>query len=101
MPGIACLFLQMAVAQEAPLPPPDIELNARVEARRVEVRQEGRASVTLRAEPGDALPVKVERSAPAGARRYQDLTIELKAEARLTNPHETITQGTIDEPDEP
>jgi hypothetical protein len=102
MSAIGFLFLQLAPAQGAPLPPPDIELNARVQAREVEIRQDGAARVALRAEPGDAPPVRVERSAPAGAKKYRNLTIDVEAEARLVNPPQTPSQqGTIDEPDGP
>jgi hypothetical protein len=96
MPGLGLIFLQLAAAQTA-APPPDIELNARVSAREVSVRQEGPARLTLHAEPGVAPPVKVDRSAPPGAKSYRNLTINLHAEARLADPQTRQQQGKTDE----
>ena len=103
MPGVGLLFLQLAGAAGATaLPPPDIEVSARVTAREVRVRQEGAARISLRADPGVAPPVRVERSAPPGAKRYRNLTIDLKAEARLANREPNSTQqGSTDEADQP
>lgn len=86
MPGLSLALLQLAAAQPA-APPPDIDLNARVRAREVAIRQQGEASLTLRAEPGVTPPVRVERSAPPGAQHYRNLTLTVHAEARIAEPH--------------
>lgn len=102
MPGVGLLFLQLAAGGAVAAPPPDIEVRARVTAREVQIRQEGAARIAVRAEPGVAPPVRVERSAPPGAKRYRNLTIDLKAEARLVQPDPAATpQGSADEADQP
>jgi hypothetical protein len=86
MPGLALALLQLAAAQPE-LPPADIELTARVRAREVEVRQEGEASLRLRVSTGEAPPVEVERSAPAGAKSYRNLAITVRGAVRLADPN--------------
>ena len=85
MSGLGLLFFQLAAAQTG-APPPDIEVTARVQAREVTIRQDGEARIELHAEPGVAPPVRVERSAPPGARSYRNLTIDLHGQARLSAP---------------
>ncbi len=93
--SLALAILQLVSAQ-APAPQPDIELNARVRMREVAVRQSGDARIAVQVEPGEAPPVKVQRSAPAGAQRYRNLTIDLRAHARIADPF-TSQQGNKDE----
>ncbi|MFA9201914.1 MAG: hypothetical protein ACEQR8_12225 [Cypionkella sp.] len=107
MPGLALAVLQLAAGQPAvaaePAPPPDIELTARVSAREVTVRQAGEASLAVRVSPGEAPPVEVARSAPAGAERYRNLTITLRGAARVAAPFLSPTtepRGTADDADE-
>jgi hypothetical protein len=83
MLGFALVFSQLVAAQAAP---PDIELNARVQAREGSIREETPATLQVRVQPGDAPPVKVRRSAPAGAKSYRNLSLDLHAEARLAAP---------------
>lgn len=92
MPGLCLALLQLASSSQG-APPPDIEINARVTAREVVVRQSGEASLSLRASPGEAMPVEVERSAPKGATRYRNLTLKVHGAARISEPrtHETGT----------
>lgn len=92
---LSLTILQLLSAQTA-TPAPDIELNARVRASEVVVRQSGDARLTLKVEPGDAPPVEIERSAPAGAQRYRNLTIDLRAAARIADP-QFSKQGNTDE----
>lgn len=96
---LSLVFLQLATAQ-VPATLPDIELNARVRAREAVVRSSGEARLTLSVEPGDAPPVQVSRSAPAGAERYRNLTIDLRATARIADP-ESSQQGKTDEDTSP
>ncbi len=86
--GPFVIFLaQSAVPAEVPpAPPPDIELRAHVDVRSVEVRSQGQARIEFHAEPGEAPPVVVERSAPAGRASYRNLRIDLTAFARLSEP---------------
>ncbi len=80
------LVAQAAAVPAAADPLPDIELQARVDIRSLEIRSQGTARLELRAEPGDAPPVTIERSAPAGSNRYRNLRIDLRGVARLTAP---------------
>ena len=76
----------MAATDLPSAPPPDIEIRARAEIRSLDVRSPGTARLELRAQPGDAPPVEVVRSAPAGAKRYRNLVIEIHGIARLAAP---------------
>jgi hypothetical protein len=99
MPGLALALLQLAAPQAA-APLPNIELSARVRAREVTVRQEGEASLALRVSPGEAQPVEVRRSAPAGAQSYRNLTISVRGAVRFADPLASpnpTKQGTTDE----
>jgi hypothetical protein len=80
------LFAQAAAPAAVTAAPPDIEIRAHADIRSVEIRSQGRASIELHAEPGEAPPVQVGRSAPAGAKRYRNLRLDLRAAARLTGP---------------
>jgi hypothetical protein len=65
---------------------PDIEIRASANIRSLEIRSRGQARLELRADPGVAPPVEVERSAPAERTRYRNLRIEMRGIARLTAP---------------
>ena len=80
------LILVAQAAAPLAATPPDIELRAQVQIRSLEIRNAGTARLELRAAPGEAPPVEVERSAPAGAKSYRNLRIGLTAIARLTPP---------------
>ncbi|MBV8915242.1 MAG: hypothetical protein JOZ05_19665 [Acetobacteraceae bacterium] len=87
------LFLQLAAAPvAATATPPDIELNAHVQAREVTIREEAPVRLSLHAEPGNAPPVKVTRSAPGGAKSYRNLTLDLHGEARVVDPRQAQSQ---------
>jgi hypothetical protein len=98
MSGLASVFLQLAATQPV-APAPDIELKARVNAREVTVQQQGKASLELRVSPGVAPPVVVERSQPAGAPAYRNLTVEVRGAVRIADPSSSQPeqQGTNDE----
>ena len=83
--GPFILLLAQSAAAAAATPAPDIEIVAKAEIGSLEMRS-GRAEVTLRADPGIAPPVTVERSAPAGQGSYRGLRITVRAIARLTAP---------------
>lgn len=85
MTQFALIFLQLGAAASPAALPSDIELNARVQAREVSIKQETPLKVSLHAEPGQAPPVTVQRSSPAGANNYRNLTIRIHGEARLTD----------------
>lgn len=84
--SILGLILVAQAAAPAAALPPDIEFRARADIRSIEIRSQGKAELTLHAEPGDAPPVEVTRSAPRGSRKYRNLRIDLLGIARLTPP---------------
>jgi hypothetical protein len=89
MPGAAVIFIAVvAAAGSAPSAPPDIELNARAQIRELRIEQQGKARISLRAEPLGGDNIAVERNLPKGERRYRNLDIKLSAEARLAAPAE-------------
>ena len=96
--SILGLILVAQAAAPAVASPPDIEIRARADIRSVEIRSQGRAQLALHAEPGEAPPVEVDRSAPPGSRKYRNLRIDLHGFARLTPPEpiaaiDTTTTG--------
>ncbi|WP_120716607.1 hypothetical protein [Tsuneonella amylolytica] len=86
MGPLVFLIAQASAAHAAAASPPDIEIRAEATVRSLEVRSRGSASLTLTAEPGEAPPVEVERSAPAGPSSYRNLTIRVRGIARLAAP---------------
>ena len=86
MTGAAILIAQLAAGSVA-AQPADVSVTAHVEARSIKIEQQGRATLTLHAEPSAGTePVKVRRSAPPGNTQYRNLTVDLKAEARIADP---------------
>ena len=83
---VGLILVAQAAAPVAAADPPDIELRAHAEIRSLEIRSQGTARLALHAEPGDAPPIAVERSAPAGQKRYRNLSIDILGIARLTAP---------------
>jgi len=86
MSGAVILIAQLA-AGAVTAQPADVSVTAHVEARSVKIEHEGRATLTLHAEPSaGAEPIEVQRSAPPGKTQYRNLTVDLKAEARIADP---------------
>lgn len=56
--------------------------------------------IVLRVDPGVAEPVQVERSAPPGRSSYRNLTIDLKAAARIADPAAASASTAASEPAE-
>ena len=84
--GLILVAQATAVPAAETAPPPDIEIRAHADIRSLKIRSEGTARFELHAEPGDAPPVAVERSAPAGSKNYRNLSIDIHGVARLTAP---------------
>ena len=81
--GAILLIAQASVLPGTPpAAPPDIELNARVEAREVTIQKDGPIRLELRVEPGVS-DIAVERSQPAGAQTYRNLRIDARVAAWL------------------
>ena len=83
---VGLILVAQAAAPTVAASPPDIELHAHAEVRSLQIRSQGHAQLTLHAEPGEAPPVKVVRSAPLGAAKYRNLEIDIRGIARLTAP---------------
>ncbi|MXP41792.1 hypothetical protein GRI75_09080 [Altererythrobacter soli] len=82
----AISLLLAAAAGPAPAALPDIEIAARVKAREVRIRQQGRASAEVRIEPEAAKQVQVDRNLPKGQSSYRNLDLTLKVKGRLADP---------------
>jgi hypothetical protein len=90
---LAALLLQ--AAQPAPAPaataPPEIQLDARVTARRVVVESRGQTSLTVRTavngREGEGNVVEVEApELPQGRRELSNVEVRVRAEARIPDP---------------
>jgi hypothetical protein len=89
---LAALLLQ--ASQPAPMaaaPPPDIQLNARVTARRVVVENRGQTSLTIRTSvngrEGENNVVDVQApELPQGRRELNNVEVRVRAEARIPDP---------------
>ena len=84
--GLILVAQAAAVAAADAAPLPDIGIRARVDIRSLKISSQGAARLDLHAEPGDAPPIAVKRSAPAGSKSYRDLSIDIHGIARLTAP---------------
>ena len=84
MVGTSILMLAAVAASGNALP--DIEINARVQAKRVKIDQQGRATARVRLEPAGDERVDVERNLPRGKSTYRNLDLRLTIEGRLADP---------------
>ncbi len=90
---VALLLLQAAQPTPAPAAaaPPEIQLDARVTARRVVVESRGRTSLTVRTavngREGENNVVEVEApELPQGRRELNNVEVRVRAEARIQDP---------------
>jgi hypothetical protein len=86
---MACATIILAAAATAVVTPaslPDIEISARVQAREVQIEQQGRASARVTGEASNGPRVAVERNLPKGRATYRNLDLKLSVEARLVDP---------------
>lgn len=95
MGPILLIAQAMAAPGASPASPPDIEIAATIRAREVRIEQEGPIRVELRADPGVS-DIAVERSQPAGARSYRNLTIDARLAAWLSQDTEAQVTATTD-----
>jgi hypothetical protein len=77
-------MLFLILIQAAATAPADIQLDARVTAREVRIRQRGEASLALRGGPGT--DVRVVKPQANGRQRLRNVTVEVHAEARIADP---------------
>ena len=79
-------ILMLAAAAASGTALPDIEIKARVQAERVKIEQQGRASARVRLEPSGDERIDVERNLPRGKSTYRNLDLRLTIEGRLADP---------------
>ena len=81
------MFLLILVqAATAATSPPDIELDARVQAREVRIERSGTTSLTVTGGPGS--DVRTEKPAANGRRRLRNVEVRVRAEARVADPRQ-------------
>ncbi len=80
------MFLLILALQSAQ---PDIQLDARVQARRVRVEQRGEASLTVNPAPAEGSGVRVEGRPEPRQRSYRNVDIRLRAEASVADPQQS------------
>jgi hypothetical protein len=80
-------MLFLLLLQAAAAPAPDIQLDARVTAREVQVRQRGEASLVVHGGPGSEVRVEKPRT-QSGQQRLRNVTVNVHAEARIADPRE-------------
>jgi hypothetical protein len=80
------VLLALLLAAQAAAP--DIELELRATARDVRIERSGTASLELRATPDAGSNVEVESPREPGRRRLRNVTVRVKAEARIGDPRD-------------
>ena len=65
---------------------PDIELDVRLTARRVEIRQSGGETLTVRARPDAGSNVEVQAPRREGRRTLENVNVRVRAQARIASP---------------
>ena len=89
------LALALVLAQAAP---PDLELEIRATVREVRIEQKGETSLEVRAEPDAGSRVDVDRPPSGGRARLRNVTVRVKAEARIADPADNRPAPETDSP---
>lgn len=90
-------FILLQSAQPAAIPPPDIQLDLRVTARRVTIERRGRTSLELRGSvngregQGNLIDVRAPEL-PPGQTRLENVDVHVRGEARIPAP-ENLTNS--------
>jgi hypothetical protein len=79
------MMLLLIIAQTA-AQAPDIELSATVRARSVTIEKQGRADLTVTAEPEGANVVEVKAPKANGRRTLRNVAVTVDAAARIGDP---------------
>lgn len=85
MTGATTLLAGAAAGLMGPAAP-DLEISAQVQARKVEIEQQGRSEARVHLDPEGTERIEVERNLPQGRSTYRDLTLDLNVEARIADP---------------
>lgn len=73
--------------------PPDIELNAHVRARSVTIEKKGDARLTVTTDPDGGNIVDVEAPRTNGRKTLRNVTVNVRAEARIADPRQAPTNN--------
>jgi uncharacterized protein (DUF58 family) len=93
---IVALFLLQAAAA----PPPDIELNVHATARSVEIESKGKTELIVHAGPDAGSKVETRVTPRAeGAAKLNNVEVNIRAEARLTDPQQNPDEVETSRPD--
>ena len=71
---------------QATAAPPDILLDLRATAREVRIERRGEARISVRAEPDGGSRTEVDRPDSGGRERLRNVTVAVRAEARIADP---------------
>jgi hypothetical protein len=82
-------MLLSIVLQSAALPPPDLQLVARVRARDVRIERKGEARLEVTGSQGSL--VQVDSPKAGGRSRLRNVEVTVRAEARVADPQEHET----------
>jgi hypothetical protein len=80
------MLIALLLALQAAPAAPDIELDIRANVREVRIERRGETSLELRAVPDGGTQVDVDRPEAAGRRRLRNVSVRVKAEARIADP---------------
>lgn len=82
------MLILLLLAQAATLP--DIQLDARVQARSLTIEKQGEASLTLRAAPDGGAIVQVEAPKANGRKTIRDLDVTVHGAASIADPLQNL-----------
>ena len=80
------MLLALLLALQTAPAAPDIELDIRANVRDVRIERSGETSLELRASPDGGSHVAVDKPEAAGRRRLRNVSVRVKAEARIADP---------------
>lgn len=85
---LALLMLGLAAQQPdtAAATQPDLEIGARIRARRVTIERQGEARLTVSSSPDGGNLVDVRAPDADGQRTLRNVVVDVKAEARIGDP---------------
>ena len=90
-------MLLILLAQAAAAQAPDIELNANIRARSVEIEKQGNASLTVTTSPDAGNLVDVRAPRANGRKTLRNVSVNVRAEARIGDP--AATANNQDQPE--
>lgn len=92
-------MMLILLALQAAASAPDIELDIGATARDVRIEQRGQTSLELRAAPDGGTQIDVDKPDAAGRRRLRNVTVRVKAEARIADPAQNSPAAETPSPD--